>query len=198
VRNENSEPLTHRERIRRVVLLCCSFSRNVAFYRAGQMEEALPLLLNEQQPELAFWRQANSNFLDMAVLDWCKLFGDHANTPTTRMGKHHWRRVVSDPTAFELGLLGRLRLSGSDFADLITKMRQYRDGFVAHLDDGRVMEPPELGVAGEAVDHYHCHIVEREALPGELAGLPSSFGFAMGYHQAAAEAARVYRRALKS
>jgi hypothetical protein len=60
VRNENSEPLTHRERIRRVVLLCCSFlSRNVAFYRAGQTEEALPLLLNERHPELAFWRQAN-------------------------------------------------------------------------------------------------------------------------------------------
>ena len=32
------KPLTRRERLRRVVILCASFARNVAYFRAGQSE----------------------------------------------------------------------------------------------------------------------------------------------------------------
>jgi hypothetical protein len=74
--NVSSIPLlSRRERLRRVVLLCCSFARNVAFYRAGQADQ-VQHLLSENHPEVAFWRQVNANFLDTAVLEWCK--GDAA------------------------------------------------------------------------------------------------------------------------
>ena len=61
-------PLPHRDRVRRVVLLCASFGRNAAYYRAGWGGEAQPLL-SERHPDTSFWRQVNANFLDMAVLD---------------------------------------------------------------------------------------------------------------------------------
>jgi hypothetical protein len=40
-----------------------------------------------------FWVIINGNFLDIAVLEWCKLFGD------TR-GKHYFGKVISDVPAF--------------------------------------------------------------------------------------------------
>jgi hypothetical protein len=77
--------MTDTERRRRVILLCCSFARNLAFYRARESGKARALL-SASHPQASFWRQANGNFLDICVLEWCKLFGD-------KKGKHHWSRV---------------------------------------------------------------------------------------------------------
>jgi hypothetical protein len=153
-----SEPLLRRDRIRRVGLLCCAFARNVAFYRAGWADHAQPLL-SERHPKGSFWRQVNSNFFDMAVLDWCKLFGDPKEIPRKKLGKHHWRRVVSDPNGFEIRLLAQLSTDAEGFAALIAKMRGYRDKFVAHLDNERIMYLPELEAAHIAVTFYYRHIV---------------------------------------
>jgi hypothetical protein len=178
--------------MRRVVLLCCAFARNVAFYRAGWAEQAQPLL-SKRHPQAPFWRQVNGNFFDMAVLDWCKLFGDQKDTPHRRLGKHHWRRAVSNPEEFGTRLLVRLDTNAEGFAALITKMREYRDKFVAHLDDELTMNPPELGPAREAITFYYRHIVECEAKPGELVGLPGVQEFLRGDDQCAHEAAQIYR-----
>ena len=114
---EAPEQQPRRDRLRRVAMLCCSFARNVAFYRAGWVDEAQPLL-SEYHPKASFWRQVNSNFFDVAVLDWCKLFGDQKETPRTRIGKHHWRKVVSDPEEFEVRLLTQLATDAASFASL--------------------------------------------------------------------------------
>jgi hypothetical protein len=45
---------------RRAVLLCSSFARNLAFYRAGQNQGRH--LLDASENTASFWRQANSNF----------------------------------------------------------------------------------------------------------------------------------------
>lgn len=45
-----------------------------------------------------FWVNTNGNFLDICVLEWCKLFGD-------KRGQHYWRKVITDQTAFLAGLL---------------------------------------------------------------------------------------------
>src|SRR5271157_1309985 len=47
-------------------------------------------------PEAAFLRRAINNFRDVAVLDWCKLFGSQ------RSEKHRWRRAIN-PEAPALG-----------------------------------------------------------------------------------------------
>jgi hypothetical protein len=184
--------LPRRDRIRRVVILCCAFARNLTYYRAGSAGEATQLL-STGHPEASFWRQVNSNFLDIAVLDWCKLFGDQKKTHTSRIGKHHWRRVVTDPEAFESRLLAKLDIDAEAFAALISKMRDYRDQFVAHLDDGLVMNIPELATASAAVTFYHRHVVEVEAQPGDLERLPDVDKFSRGWGDCIREAERIYR-----
>jgi len=85
--------VTRRDRLRRVVLLCVHFSRNLAYYRAGHDR------LTNASP--SFWITIDGNFLDMAVMEWCKLFGD-------QKGRHSWVKVVTDPSRFEAELLSNL------------------------------------------------------------------------------------------
>jgi len=102
--------------------LCSSFARNLAYYRTGWSKKYKHLLDGSD-----FWRAVNGNFLDMCVLEWCKLFAD-------KKEKHHWRKVVSDPARFEAGLLRHLGLDEVAFQREIDTIRKYRDKFVAHLD----------------------------------------------------------------
>jgi hypothetical protein len=115
--------LTRRERLRRVVILCASFARNVAYFRAGQSQTGSAARASSHAGS-AFWTQVGANFLDISVLEWCKLLGDEKD-------KHFWRNVVTDPAAFEASLLASLGMTASDFVDLAKKMRRYRDKFVA-------------------------------------------------------------------
>jgi hypothetical protein len=134
--------------------------------------------LSERHPQASFWRQINANFFDLAVLDWCKLFGDPEQ-------KHHWKQLVSDPNEFKVELFAQLGTDAKGFKALIRKICGYRNKFVAHLDYERVMNLPELDAAHVAVAFYHRHLVEREAEPGERAELPSADDFMRGYDQCA-------------
>lgn len=150
--------LTKRERLRRVILLCCHFTRNLAYYRAGHGR----LTGGNYSQILA---TIDGNFLDMAVIEWCKLFGD-------RNGRHFWAKVVNDQ-AFEGAILTHLGQSADQFAGYIEEMREYRDKFLAHLDDQRVMNIPKLDRAKEAVEFYHGYVVHHVASAGDLDGLPT-------------------------
>ena len=141
-------PLSPDERRRRVVQLCCSFMRNLAFHRAGRDIEVQSKLLDPKHPKAAFWREAHGNFFDISVLDWCKLFAD-------REGKHHWRRVVKNPDRFEADLYT------DEFTSMIAKIKHYRDKFVAHLDQERTMLLPALDVARGAIVFLHERLVQQ-------------------------------------
>ena len=180
--------MTRRERLRRVVILCASFARNVAYFRAGQSQTG-SAARTPSKPRSAFWTQISANFLDIAVLEWCKLLGDEKD-------KHFWRNVVTDPPAFEASLLAHLEMTASDFVDLAKKMRRYRDKFVAHLDSDAKMDIPLLTAALAADRFYHGHIVRAEADAGDLFGLAdTSDKFAKGYEQWIKEAQRAYAQA---
>lgn len=181
--------MTRRDRLRRVALLCASFARNLAYYRAGQGNSA-KMLFALDHPHAGFWRQANGNFLDLCVLEWCKLFGE-------RTGKHFWRQIVTEPEAFEAGLLARVRMTTTEFGNLVAEVRSYRDKFVAHLDSDFVMNIPTLSAAQASVWFYHEHIVQHEATAGELAGLPmaTASNLERGYAQCSEEAEEVYQYA---
>jgi hypothetical protein len=171
-----------------VVILSASFARNVAYFRAGQSQTGAAA----RAPTHAcsgFWTQASANFLDISVLEWCKLLGDEKD-------KHFWRNVVTDPAAFEVSLLAHLATTASDFEDLAKKMRRYRDKFVAHLESEGKMDIPPLAAALAANSFYHGHIVRVEAAAGDLFGLAdTSDKFAKGYEQCFKEAQRAYDRA---
>src|SRR6266571_8412423 len=125
--------MTRKQHLRRVAILCCHFLRNLAFYKTGWRGGSL--IFQDQ-----FWVSVNGNFLDICVLEWCKLFGDSR-------GKHYWRKVISDPTAFFKGLLKKLGMTEAEFTAYINEIKKYRDKFVAHLDSELIMNIPRLDVA---------------------------------------------------
>jgi hypothetical protein len=167
--------MTKRERLRRIVFVSSTFARNLAFYHAGW--EGKRFRRNTE-----FWRAVNSNFLDVCILEWCKLFGDHR-------AQHHWSKRVSDPAAFEKALHRQLNTTTKEFEEYRVSVRLYRDKFVAHLDSDKVMHIPWLGKAQSSVWFYHAHVVKNEAQPGDLAGLPLNLGT---HYRACADEARAY------
>ena len=160
-----------------MVLLCAHCARNLAYYRAGHTR-----LANNSPP---FWLTVDGNFLDMAVLEWCKLLGD-------RKGNHFWATVVADPARFKTDLLGELRISEPELDRYVDEMRRYRNKFLAHLDDLAVMDIPLLDQAYAAVEFYHRYVVQHEAAAGDLAGLPSDLP--AYYRQCCDEAKAIYDR----
>lgn len=140
--------MTRREHLRRVVILCCHFLRNLAFYKAGWKNGEL--ICKDQ-----FWVNVNGNFIDICVLEWCKLFGD-------KRGQHNWRKVITDQTAFFDGLLHTVGQTEAEFDSYVKKMKTYRDKFVAHLDADEVMNIPKLKVARKSVSFLYNYLIENE------------------------------------
>src|SRR5258708_4899539 len=157
-----SKAVSQKDRLRRVVLLCAGFTRNLAYFRAGQEKEGQPLL-QERAPFASFWRQVNGNALDVAVLDWCKLFAD-------RTGEHHWAKVVKNRGAFETGLLRHLGVNATSFEDYVKEMRSWRNKFVAHADPEKIAQIPDMAPAKSAAEFLLEHITANEAAPGDLDG----------------------------
>lgn len=152
--------MTRCEHLRRVGILCCHCLRNMSFYLSWY--EAGTPFKKEQ-----FWVNANTNFLDITVLEWCKLFGNARD-------KNHYSKVIVDPVQFQAGLLAKLELTDKEFAEYIKQMRTYRDKFVAHLDESNVFHVPHLGVAKEStVFLYEC-LLAHEAENDIFYGAPKS------------------------
>ena len=93
------------------------------------------------------------NFLDICVLEWCKLFAEE------RGSKHHWRRVIDDRDRFEADLYATLNVTADEFVDLIKKAKHYRDKFVAHRDEDRIMRPPNLDLPKKSVVFLYERLV---------------------------------------
>jgi hypothetical protein len=188
---DGNPPLSPDERRRRVVQLCCSFMRNLAFHRAGLDIEVQRKLLDSRHPQAAFRREAHGNFFDVCVLDWCKLFADWK-------GEHHWRRVVDEHEheRFRADLHATLGVTSDAFTKLITNIKGYRDQFVAHLDKKREMLLPALDTAKGAIVFLHEHLVQQAGC-GDWSGLPTSpEQLEQGFAQAVREARSVYADAL--
>jgi hypothetical protein len=178
---DGEPPLSPDERRRRVVRLCCNFMRNLALHRAGVEIEVKDNLLNPYHPQGEFWLQAHSNFFDISVLDWCKLFADRKN------GKHHWRRVVENPDRFEADLYPTLGVTAAEFTTLITNIKDYRDKFVAHLDEERTMLLPALETAKKSIAFLHQRLAQEARIYEHWQGLPTT----------AEQLDRVFKRALE-
>lgn len=91
----------------------------------------------------------------MAVLEWCKLFGD-------KRGQQSWRKVVTDHEAFMAGLLAAVKMTEDEFEAYIDEMKIYRDKFVAHLDELAVANIPGLRVARKSVAYLYDYLRSHE------------------------------------
>lgn len=169
--------MTREERLRRVALLCCHCLRNLSYYRAGWRDGHL--VRNDD-----FWKTANNNFLDIGVLEWCKLFGDTGD-------RHHWTNVVTDEARFLAGLPHETAASAAEFDTYISEMRRYRDKFIAHLDNDLVMHIPALDIAAHSISYLYGYLRAHEDAGNGLQGFPASAAEYSG--QCSREAERVYQ-----
>jgi len=169
--------MTKNQRARRVAILCCHCVRNAAYYRAGWRRNSISVSED-------FWVNANGNFLDLAVLEWCKLFTD-------RRGKHHWRKVVPDPNVFLPGLLKEIGVDEQEFQDRCKEIKTYRDKFVAHLDDKPKMQIPHLSMVIDSVIYLYSIVRDEfDAVLNDAPGNLRSF-----YRQRFAHAKSHYENA---
>ena len=183
-KSDVNHDLSRSDILRRAVLLCESFARNLAYYRVGQ-ESDFSNLLAIDHPCMSIFRQINSNFLDMAVIEWYKLIG-HKNS------KYHWEKLLNDNVSFKEKLYNIPELNSLSYDQYITKMKDYRDKFVAHLDYIRKMDIPYLEAAHASIQLYHREIVEIHADELDLTNLcDTSEKFVLGYHQCQDEARKL-------
>jgi hypothetical protein len=152
--------MTQSAKARRAGILCCHVLRNLAFYKswykAGQPFE-----------KKQFWITANGNFLDIAVLEWCKLFVDSK-------GKHHFAKALADPEEFEQNLLKRLDITDAQFDEYAESFKTYRDKFIAHLDDENVMNIPDMKIARRSTKFLYGRLLQQEAQNNTFADAPPS------------------------
>ena len=119
------------ERAQRAALLCCHFARNFAYYSVFRSST----LLSKE----GFWLSVHGNFVDVCVLEWCKLFGN-------QNGKFHWKNVMSNPDLFRQELLSMHGIGDAELKKLWKEVKDYRDDFVAHLEEQETTRIPNLNV----------------------------------------------------
>lgn len=140
------------QRLRRVLICCCAVIRNVAYYRGG-WRDGRPVFTSNIE------RTINSNFMDMAVLEWCKLFGEQ------RHEQQHWQRVLTDieqRKLFKHGLLAALKLSSRDWNAQTQGCIRYRSDFIAHLGSEPTMHAPLLDPVWQSAAFYYEFLRNRE------------------------------------
>ncbi|MEM6898279.1 MAG: hypothetical protein AAF583_00710 [Pseudomonadota bacterium] len=141
--------ITRAERLRRVCIIASNFTRNIAYYRASRNGG------NRVLPAENFWVNLEGNCIDIAILEWYKLFADNA-------GRHSWSRIVADADVFEADLLQSLGCDADQFEQIVRGVRNYRDRFIAHLDNDRTMHIPAFDPLINSTRFYFTHVVTNE------------------------------------
>ena len=149
------------KRLRRVGLLCCHFSRNCAYYKAGWVE-------GKTTASNEFWLTVQNNFLDTAVLEWLKLFGDFND-------KHHWKKVVECPDKFKDQMLYSCGVTESDLAEQRGSFKLYRNKFIAHLDSETIMKIPSLDMPLKLTEFYYGYVSKELGIANRI-NLPTELG----------------------
>jgi len=131
--------------------LIAAYVRNVALGRA--------MFNSGVYPHLNFWRVLQGNCMDMAAIEWCKLFGndDKNNQPS------HWKNVVPavEHDAFRSGLYAVTGLMEQQWRAYRDTILEYRNRMAAHLDEPSKRPPnfPTYDKALLAASYYYDHIM---------------------------------------
>ncbi|MBU67016.1 MAG: hypothetical protein CL858_26760 [Cupriavidus sp.] len=119
--------------------------------RLTTLQRALHEVLPHTQ--LDFWRTQMGATLDLAVIDWCKVFG-------SRSDDTHWTRLVPAERHDEIreGLLASLGMDVAAWNNYWDEMKTYRDTNAAHLSlnpGARSQYVPRLDAALQACRYYY-------------------------------------------
>lgn len=157
------------------MICCCAVVRNVAYYKEGWFA-GMPSFNSNIE------RTINGNFMDMAVLEWCKLFGDPRHEP------QHWQRVIlcrEQRQQFKHELVQVVGHSKRDWNALRTICLEFRNDFVAHLGSEPIMRTPPVDPVWKSTAYYYDFIRRNEMPTAEPADINS-------YYNECAKAGREY------
>lgn len=135
--------------------------RLVHLARSAEMKRVLTAV--DPEPRLNFWRLILGNQLDIAVLEWCKVFGSDGEAT-------HWKKVVpaDNHDQFRTDLLGALGVTADAWTDYWNQMKGYRDNLVAHhIELNRVPNYPILDLALKSSFFYYKYLINELRLLGE-------------------------------
>jgi hypothetical protein len=121
-----------------------------------------------------FWNTMHGNNINIAVIEWCKLFGKEA------VEKHHWKRVVKDKVRYKTQLLAVFRGNSVNWEAYWNDLLKYRDKFAAHLDEDNQYLVPYLPKAQELVEILYNYLLKHEAEDGLFRETPPDI---KGYYQ---------------
>ncbi|RFC40682.1 MAG: hypothetical protein DID89_2727546633 [Candidatus Nitrotoga sp. CP45] len=142
-------------------ILTTHLFRLVHFARSVEMKRALTAI--EPEPTLNFWRLIHGNQLDIAVLEWCKVFGSDGEGT-------HWKNIVriAEHNQFRQDLLVWLGITADEWGAYWKEMKGYRDNLVAHhIEMNRVSNYPVLDNALKSSFFYYKYLIKELRLLGE-------------------------------
>jgi len=135
--------------------------RLVHIARSAAMKRALTEI--DPNPHLNFWRIIHGNQLDIAVLEWCKVFGTDGEAT-------HWKKIVlpDDHDQFRNNLFGAVGVSGDEWAIYRAEMKAYRDNLVAHhIELKAIANYPVLEIAIKSSCFYYSRLIKELRSIGE-------------------------------
>ncbi len=118
----------------------------------------------DSQPRLNFWCLIYGNLLDMAVIEWCKLFGsDHEEHQPV-----HWKNIFpeAEHNTFRQGLLHDLKITHEEWLSYWEEVKGYRDNHAAHFNVDWLRHEnerryPRLELALQAAYYYYGKLISK-------------------------------------
>ena len=136
--------------------------RLVHLARSVEMKRALTRV--DPEPHLNFWRLIHGNQLDIAVLEWCKVFGSDGEAT-------HWKTIVppANHHQFRDALFTAAGVTVEEWAAYWKEMKAYRDNLIAHhIEMNRVPNYPMLDIALKSSYFYYSYVIKELRLLGEM------------------------------
>jgi len=135
--------------------------RLVHLVRSTAMKRALTEV--DPTPHLNFWRLIHGNQLDIAVLEWCKVFGSDGEAT-------HWKKIVPPASheQFRNGLFAAVGVTADTWVAYWNEMKAYRDNLIAHhIELNRVANYPTLDLALKSSFFYYSYLIKELRSLGE-------------------------------
>lgn len=151
---------------------CSAVKTIAAFLRNIHMKRALHEV--EPEPHHNFWRLIYGNAFDLAVIDWCILFGSSNQ-------QLHWKQIVpqNEHNRFIKGLLVDLAIDECEWKKYWETVKGYRDKHAAHRDlVGTLPESgnssyPHMDHAITAAKYYYNYLLNQFELNDDCHRFPT-------------------------
>lgn len=154
---QSHHPVPDPELVKDIYSLLYSFVYSVAVYKVLYSRRERFREMTEEQSQI--WTSISDNSIQMAVIDWCKVFGSYDE-------RTHYKKINTQYIeCFERAIIAG---KGINLVDYTKSMKTFRDTFIAHRDQKKKRKPiPYLNKALEI-----CYLYERMVICGEPGMFP--------------------------